>query len=286
MRALFDYLSFFQFGWKDVVQILLVAYIIYRLLLLWAGTRAFQILVGLVLLFTIYAVAQVLDLGLITAILNQAFTYGAFALIVVFYPELRNALARLGRSQFWGLFSKQEQSEVVGEVVTAAERLSRAKIGGIIALEREVGLGDYAEAGREIRGVVSADLLATIFTPYTPLHDGAVIISGNRIQAAGVILPLTQFPVDKSLGTRHRAALGLSEETDAYVIVISEETSQISLADRGRLYRGLTPDALRQRLMLGRAEPATRTRPILRRRRTKLSADVVEKAAIPSREGS
>ncbi len=283
MRALFDYLSFFQLDLKDVIQILIVAYIIYRLLILWAGTRAFQILIGLVLLFTIYAVAQVLDLGLITAILNQAFTYGAFALIVVFYPELRNALARLGRSQFWGFFSRQEQSEVVEEVVKAAERLSRAKIGAIIAIEREVGLGDYAEEGTELDAVVSAAVLSTIFTPYAPLHDGAVIISGRRIKAASVVLPLTQFPVDKSLGTRHRAALGLSEETDAFVIVISEETSQISLADRGRLYRGLSTEALGQRLMLGRAEPTSRGRPILRRRSKPL--DATEKAALPSREG-
>ncbi|MEE8560846.1 MAG: diadenylate cyclase CdaA, partial [Gemmatimonadota bacterium] len=227
MRTLADYLGFLQLGWKDAIEILLVAYLIYRVLVLWTGTRAFQILVGLVLLVAVYAVAQLLALGLITAILSQAFTYGVFALIVVFQPELRNALAQLGRSRLWNVFARFEESEVVEEVVKAAERLARAKIGGIIAVEREVGLGEYADKGTRFEADVSSDLLTTIFTPYSPLHDGAVLIRGDKIIAAGAPLPLTQFPVrDKSLGMRHRAAIGLSEETDAYVVVISEETSQ------------------------------------------------------------
>lgn len=249
MQAILDYLGFLQVDWKDVVEILLVAYLFYRILLLWTGTRALQILFGLVLLVGVYALAQFLELGLISYILSQAFTYGAFALIVVFQPELRNALAQLGRSRFFRLLPKLEESEVAEEVAEAAERLSRARIGGIIAIEREVGLGEYAETGTRVQAEVSAELLTTVFTPYSPLHDGAVIIQGDQIVAAGCILPLTQFPVeDRSLGTRHRAALGLSEETDAYVVVISEETSQISLAYRGQLVRGLEPEQLRSRL--------------------------------------
>ncbi len=254
MRTLADYLGFLQLDFKDAIEILIVAYLIYRVLVLWTGTRAFQILVGLVLLVAVYAVAQLLELGLITAILSQAFTYGVFALIVVFQPELRNALAQLGRSRLWNVFARFEESEVVEEIVKATERLARAKIGGIIAVEREVGLGEYADKGTRFEADVSSDLLTTIFTPYSPLHDGAVLIRGDKIIAAGAPLPLTQFPVrDKSLGMRHRAAIGLSEETDAYVVVISEETSQISLAIGGQLLRGMDQDRLRAHLSRSRS---------------------------------
>lgn len=250
MGPFLDYLAYLQVDWKDLVEILVVAYLFYRLLLLWTGTRALQILLGLVLLVGVYGTANYLDLGLIEYILSQAFTYGAFALIVVFQPELRSGLAQLGRSRLWRLFPKLEESEVAEEIAEAADRLSRAKIGGLIAIEREVGLEEYAENnGTRIQAEVSAELLTTIFTPYSPLHDGAVIVRGDQVVAAGCILPLTKFPVEeKSLGTRHRAALGLSEETDAYVVVISEETSHISLAHRGRLVQDLTPEELRGRL--------------------------------------
>lgn len=255
MNALFQTVGFLQVGVQDLLEILLVSYLIYRVLLLWTGTRAFQILFGLVLLVAIYALATLLEFRLISYLLGQAFTYAVFALIVVFQPELRSALARLGRSRFWQFFPKMEEREreVAEEVARAAERLSRAKIGGIIALEQEVGLNEYTETGTPIQAHVSADLITTIFTPYSPLHDGAVVIRGDQIVAAGCILPLTQFPIsDRRLGTRHRAALGLSEETDALVVVISEETSQISLARRGVLRRGLTPEQLRSRLAADR----------------------------------
>lgn len=255
MDAILDYLNFLRPGLKDLLEIVLVAYLIYRILLLWTGTRAFQILAGLVLLVAGYAGASFLDLQLITYILSQVFTYGAFALIVVFQPELRNALAQLGRSRLWKVFSEMEESEVAEVIVQAAERLQRAKIGGIIAVEREVGLGEYIESGTEVHADVSAELLTTIFTPYSPLHDGAVIVQGDQLAAAGCILPLTQFPVaDKSLGTRHRAGLGLSEETDAVVVIISEETSQISVAHRGHLRRDVSPDELREILATEGAE--------------------------------
>lgn len=246
MQGIVNYFGFLDIGLRDLFEILLVGYLFYRILLLWTGTRALQILTGLVLLVAAYAMAEFLDLALVSYLLSQAFTYGAFALIVVFQPELRNALARLGRSRVWQFFAQLEESEVAEEIASAAERLSRAKIGGLIAVEREVGLREYAAEGTRIDAKVSAELLTTIFTPYSPLHDGAVIVQGDQVVAAGCILPLTQFPVeDKELGTRHRAALGLSEETDAFVVVNSEETGQISLAYRGELMRGMSVDRLR-----------------------------------------
>lgn len=255
MGGILDYLRFFQLDWPDVIEITLVSYLIYRVLILWAGTRAFQILFGLVLLVAIYALAGLLGLDLIESILSQAFTYGAFALIVVFQPELRSALARLGRSRVLNVLTRLEErgQAVADEIAKSAEKLSRSRIGAIIAIERELSLDEYIEkTGTPLRAQVSAELLHSIFTPKSPLHDGAVVIRGGEIVAAGVHLPLTQYPLgDRSLGTRHRAALGLSEETDAYVIVVSEETSQISLARRGVLRRGLQADQLRDRLAAG-----------------------------------
>jgi diadenylate cyclase len=252
MQSVIEYIRFLQIGWKDLIEILLVAYLIYRALLLWAGTRAFQILFGLVLLVGVYLLARLLQLQLIGYILSQVFTYGAFALIVVFQPELRSALARLGRSRVLDFLTRLEERErvVADEIAKAAARLARARIGAIIAVEREVDLEEYIERqGTPLQAQVSADLLTTIFTPRTPLHDGAVVVRGDQIIGAGVILPLTQYPIsDKTLGTRHRAALGLSEETDAFVVVVSEETSAISLARRGVLRRGLRPEQLKARL--------------------------------------
>ena len=259
MENLFEPISFLRPGFGDLVQILVVAYIFYRLLLFMAGTRAFQMLAGLVVLFAVYALALVLDLELIEFLLNFVFTYGALAAIIVFQPELRAALTKLGQNRFWRRFSRPEQtSETVHLLVHAAEVLSRKRIGAIIATEREVGLEEYARRGAPVNAPVSAELLEAIFTRYGPLHDGAVIIRGDEILAARCILPLTQFPVtDRTLGTRHRAAIGLSEETDAVVIVVSEETGIISLSQRGRLERNVSADRLRE--VLG-TKPAGRAK--------------------------
>lgn len=233
-------------SFRDLVQILIVAVALYYVLRLMARTRAMQMLLGLMLVAVAYLVARILDLELIKRILEVLFQYGVIAAIIIFHPELRAALARLGRSRMLRLFNKMEESEVLEELVVAVERLSRAKIGAIIALQREVGLDEYAETGTRIQARMSSDILVSIFSPYGPLHDGAVLVDTDTIIAAGVILPLTQFPVaDKSLGTRHRAALGLSEETDAIVVVVSEETSQVSIATRGRLERNVASDRLR-----------------------------------------
>jgi len=229
---------------------------LYRALLFLVGTRALQILVGLVVLGLVYFAALLLNFGMITSLLSIVFGYGTFAAVVVFQPELRHALSRLGRSRAMRFLGQSETESVIDEVVEAVERLSRRGIGAIIAIEAEASLNDYLESGKEMHARVSADLLATIFTPYSPLHDGAVMIRGDGIIAAGCVLPLTQFPVeDKSLGTRHRAALGLSEETDAIVIVVSEETSKVSIAIRGLLHRGVTPQQL-QEVLAGQTWPS------------------------------
>lgn len=245
MSSLFEQIGFLAPDWKDLLEIALVAVVFYRILLLLAGTRAVQMLLGLLLLVGTYFISRVLQLGLLEYLLENLFEFGAIAALIVFQPELRSALAHLGRNRVLRIFNRLEETEVAEEIALAAEELSRAKVGAIIAVEQEVGLQEYAEAGTPLQARVSAPLLSTIFSPYSPLHDGAVIVRGDSIVAAGAILPLTQFPVsDKSLGTRHRAAIGLSEETDALVLVVSEETSQVSLAFRGQLERGFDRERL------------------------------------------
>jgi diadenylate cyclase len=233
----------------DVIDIAVVAFIVYKLFTLVRGTRALQMMMGFVILvFAAYA-AQLLQLQALNRIFQAGQLVWVIAILIVFQPELRSALARIGRTPALKFFVKVEDSPVVVEVVKAAAQLSEEKRGAIIAIQREVGLMEYVESGKPLHAEVSAELLATIFAPYTPLHDGAVIIEGNNIVAAACILPLTQFPVyDAGIGTRHRAAIGLSEETDAVVVVVSEETGNISLAVGGRLERNLSPEQLTERL--------------------------------------
>ena len=252
-----DQLRLLRVDVRDVIEILIVAALLYRVLVLIRGTRAVQMLVGIVVLVFSYAVAWVLKLTMITFLLGLVFRYGAFAALIVFQPELRQALAHLGQSRVTRFFRRLEQGEVADEISDALDRLARSGTGAIIAIEREIGLSDFVQAGAELQAKVSADLLATIFTPYSPLHDGAVIIRGDTIIGAGCILPLSQQPIDdRSLGTRHRAALGLSEETDAIVLVVSEETSIIAMADGGRLTRGLSAAQVRD-LLTGKSARAT-----------------------------
>ena len=260
---LIDQLRLLHFGWRDALEVALVAFVFYRVLLLIHGTRAVQMLLGVVTLVFVYAAAWLMKLTMITYLLGLVFTYGAFAALIVFQPELRAALAHLGQSPVTRVFRRMEQSEVAEELADAVERLSRSSTGAIVAVERDMPLGELVESGSSMQAKVSADLLATIFTPYSPLHDGAVIIRGDTIIGAGCILPLSQAPFeDRSLGTRHRAAIGLSEETDALVIVVSEETAQISVATHGRLLRGLTIPQLRD-LLSGRQARVTADQPII-----------------------
>lgn len=235
--------------WPDTVEILIVAWVLYRFMLFLVGTRAMQILVGVVILTLAYFAAVVAKFTLVSYILEHVFTYGAIAAVVVFQPELRNALARLGQSRLMRAIARGDRQSVAEEVAEAVARLSRTATGAIIAVEGDIGLEEFIASGVPMEAKISADLLTTIFTPYSPLHDGAVLVRGDRIIGAGCVLPLTQFKVtDKSLGTRHRAALGLSEETDATVIVVSEETATISIASHGVLHRPLTSEQVRDLL--------------------------------------
>ena len=245
-------LRLLQPGWRDLVEVIVVAYALYRVLRLFHGTRTLQIVAGIGVLLAVYTIAWLFELEMITYLLGFVFQYGAIALLVVFAPELRAALAHLGQARFGGLFRQMEQREVAEEICEAIERLSRSGIGAIVAIEHEVPLDSYAESGSPIAAKVSADLLATIFTPYSPLHDGAVLVRGDTIIAAGCILPLSQRSmIDRTLGTRHRAALGLSDESDALVVVVSEERSTISVAERGQLWLDLTPSGVRD-ILAGR----------------------------------
>jgi diadenylate cyclase len=245
----FAMLRFLSFNWRDVLEIGLAAVVIYRLMLLFEGTRALQMLVGIVVLVLAYAFAWIFKLTMITYLLGIVFTYGAFAALVLFQPELRAALAHLGQSRAMRLLRRRATTQIATQVTDAVARLAKTGTGALIAVERGVRLGDYALTGTPVLARVSADLLETIFTPHSPLHDGAVIIRGDTIIGAGCILPLTaNDPSDRTLGTRHRAALGLSEETDAIAIVVSEETRQVSVAEHGRLRRDVTAEELRSLL--------------------------------------
>jgi diadenylate cyclase len=247
MSRVWDQFQFLRPGWGDLIEILIVTILFYRLLLLLQRTRAMQMLLGAFLLVGVYFVARILDFSLIRYLLETIFQYGAIAGLVVFQPELRSGLARLGQSRFLRYLRSMESSQEAEELVEAVLELARLNRGAIIAIQGEVGLEEYADTGSSVDAPVSAEMLKTIFTPYTPLHDGAVIINGGRIVTAGAILPLTQLPVrDKSLGTRHRAALGLTEETDATVVVVSEETSRISVARGGRIEVGVDENRLRE----------------------------------------
>lgn len=252
-----------HFAWRDLAEVLVVAFIFYRVLLLIQGTRAVQILTGIVVVAIVYAIAFFLKLSMFTYLLGLVFTYGAFALLIIFQPELRAGLAHLGQARVTSFFRRAEHGNFEDEIADAVERLARSGIGAIIAIEREASLGDYIESGSAMEAKVSADLITTIFTPYSPMHDGAVLVRGDVIIGAGCILPLSQSIVaDRSLGTRHRAAIGLSEETDATVIVVSEERSLISVAHLGVLQQNVSALQVRD-LLAGRKPRPTAEHPIL-----------------------
>lgn len=232
-----------------VVDIGLTALLIYWLFSLIRGTRAVRLVIGVSVLFIVYVLAVALDLRLLTRILEAGAVVGLFALVVVFQPELRRALERIGRVGSFGWLLSPAESRAVGhvaaEVAKAAAGLSADGHGALIVLERETGLEEVAETGVMIHGDVSADLLRTIFAPRTALHDGAVVIRGETIVAAGATLPLADTTVHtERFGTRHRAALGIAEQTDAVVIVVSEENGQISLVERTRIVRNLNEPQL------------------------------------------
>jgi len=248
-------LTIFELGFldgthlKDLLDILLVAFLFYRLYLVIRGTRATEMFVGLGILWAFSQVATSLGLLLLNKIIVSLQTVWLIAFIILFQPELRGALSYIGKTRYFRFFVKPQQPVVIDELVRAVNRLNRAGLGAILVIERSTGLKNHMDTGKVINANVSAELLETIFTPPTPLHDGAVIIHGERIRAAGCILPLSRNEnLAYTLGTRHRAALGITEESDAFVIVVSEESRQISVAEEGRLKRRLSLDDLRTEL--------------------------------------
>ncbi|MFZ5641842.1 MAG: diadenylate cyclase CdaA [Bacillota bacterium] len=237
----------------NVVDILLVALLIYRLILQIRGTRAVQLIKGLIVLLVAATISSWLRLNTINWILDKVMAMVIVAIPVVFQPELRRALERLGRGKFFArplyFLGEEAANRLAGELVRAVSMMSKRKIGALIVMERETGIYDYMETGIKIDGVVSAEFLLNIFMPNTPLHDGAVIIRGDRAVAAGCFLPLSENPdLSKDLGTRHRAGLGISEHSDALAIIVSEETGIVSVAREGRLTRNLDENALKELL--------------------------------------
>ncbi|MBI5554392.1 MAG: TIGR00159 family protein [Elusimicrobia bacterium] len=235
---------------KDVasgtVDIIIVTFLFYKLFMLIRDTRAVQVLKGLIILSMVTIFAQILQLPVLRWIMGGFWTIGVITAIIVFQPELRNALAQIGANRFANIFLRPE---FVTEIGKAIEVCAARKMGAIIALERATGLRNYIESGAKINSEVTAELLGTIFTPNSPLHDGAVIIRPDRIAAAACILPLSRNPnLPKSVGTRHRAALGLTEETDAAVIVVSEETGDISLVHDKKILSNLAIDTLEKEI--------------------------------------
>ena len=253
-------------NWRDLLDIALVSFLIYELLLLIRGTRAIQMALGGGFLIALFFVSRWFELETVNWMIRNLAAYVVFAIIVLFQADIRRALAHFGRAPFFRYFQRAASAdETIEELVVAATTLAARRIGAIIVIERQIGLRNYIEGGIPLDAMITYDLLATIFQPGSPLHDGAVIVQGDRVAAAACFLPLSINPrVSRDLGTRHRAALGLTEENDAIAIVISEETGTVSLALDGELERGLSADALHIRLrsLLGaRRRRVRRTEP-------------------------
>ncbi len=230
-------LDFIKFGVKDVVDVLIVSFVIFQILKLVKGTRSVQIITGMVLVAGLAFIAYWFQLEGLTWLFSNLATFGLIVLVIVFQPELRSVLAQFGQSRIFRRFVTIEQRKSLEEINRAVLRLSELRYGGLIVIERRTGLRNFAETGKEINTELSSEMLITLFTPYTPLHDGAVIISGDKIIAAAASLPLTTNERYRKLyGMRHKAAIGVSEVSDAIVVVVSEETSKISIAYNGILY--------------------------------------------------
>jgi diadenylate cyclase len=237
-------------AWWDILDIAIVSFLVYELLLLIRGTRAVQMALSGGFLIGLFFLSRWLQLETVNWVIRNLAGYVVFAIIVLFQSDIRRALAHFGRAPFFRYFERvQSTEETIEELVEAATNLAARRTGAIIILERQIGLRNYIEGGIPLDALVTYDLIASIFHPGSPLHDGAIIIQGDRVAAAACFLPLSVNPrVSKELGTRHRAALGLTEENDAIGVVISEETGGISLVTSGQIERGVSPDALRTRL--------------------------------------
>jgi len=238
--------------WKPVIEISILWFVIYHVLLFFEGTRAIQVLRGIVILLVVFLLSRVLNLEIINWLLTKLFGISVIAILIIFHPEIRQGLARLGQKHLFSPTLKEEGEDyVLAQIGEAVDLLSKAKIGALIAIERNEPLTSYIESGAIIDAYISADLIESIFNPdkNNPLHDGGLIIRQNRIIAAGCLFPLTQnTELNRIFGTRHRAALGLSEETDALVIVVSEERQDISFLYKGKLDRDLNKEQLLARI--------------------------------------
>ena len=261
-----------EIGILDLLDILMVAFIGYKILKWVKETRAWTLFKGLVVFFVFYAFATLLQLNTIHWILSKTLSVGIIAFVILFQPELRKALEQLGngkiiRNMFkFEIQDEEDEDDVktIDEIVTAAKKMASVKTGALILVERDVPLGDHIRTGIPVDGLVTSQLLINIFEHNTPLHDGAVVIKNNRVAAAACFLPLTENKVSMELGTRHRAAIGASEVSDADIIVVSEETGYISLARSGVIYRNITPDELKRMLNARKKESAHVKKKIMR----------------------
>jgi diadenylate cyclase len=247
-------LEFFRvshFDVRDLFDILIVSIITYRVLLLMRGTRGAQMTYGIIVLLLFYYLTRFFHLTAVQFLLSNLLTYIVFAIIVLYQSEIRRGLAGLGKTPLLGRHRRRSGKDGYEEIILAATTLASKKIGALIVIEKDIGLKNYAESGIALDAVLTYDLMVTIFSPNTPLHDGAVIIQHNRLIAAGCFLPLTLDPhLSKELGTRHRAAIGITEETDAVAVIVSEETGIISAAVGGKITRNLEGSELRKLLQM------------------------------------
>lgn len=237
-------------NWKAILEIIILWIVFYQIMLFFKGTRAIQVLRGLIVLVFAFFIFQILRLETLDWLMTHFFAISVIGILVIFQPEIRQGLAKLGQQKIFkvGLY-EEELKEIIAQIVSAVDILSRKKIGALIAIEKEDSLREYIEDGVKIDSRISAELIQTIFTPNSLLHDGGLIIQNTRIIAAGCLFPLTEKPnLDRILGTRHRAAIGLTEQTDAIVVVASEETGDISLCYNGKFLRDLDLNQLSEKL--------------------------------------
>jgi len=240
---------FDQLRWQDLIDILIVSFIIYKILILVKGTRAARMLIGVGVLLAISFLSRFLELYTLDWLIQSFWTQIVLVLIILFHPEIRKALAQMGETPFLHRFTSAGEMKSIEEIVKASQSMANKKIGALIVFEREVSLSEYVEIGVPLDAKVTKELLLSIFHPTSPIHDGAVIIKGNRVVAAGCFLPIKLGSgLSKTYGTRHRAAVGITEETDAIAVIVSEETGSISIAVNGKLESFLDMAKLREKL--------------------------------------
>lgn len=240
---------FGQLRWQDLIDIVIVSFVIYKIFILIKGTRAARMLIGVGLFLAFSLFSRFFELYTLDWLIQSFWSQVILVLIILFQPEIRKALAQMGETPILHRFSSAEEMKTIEEIVKATQALANKKIGALIVFERDVSLSEYIEIGVPLDAKVTKELLISIFHPSSPIHDGAVIIKGNKVLAAGCFLPIKLgAELSKTYGTRHRAALGISEETDAVAIIVSEETGSVSIAEKGNLESNLDMEKLRQKL--------------------------------------